>query len=160
MQGVIVAPRVHQRSQRDVHGVRPRDHVLRKFPCVCGSLSLGAVWVLAPGLERRGVCVPFLDAGGRARPVPYVPWNAVVLRSGATHRARNFGQAVRVDTSVFLSQRFSHAQKFLAARTRTHTNTVTPSHTNTHVHFDLYSDTVSTKHTHTPTHTYTHTNNM
>jgi len=73
VQGVIVAPRVHQRSQRDVHGVRLRDHMLRKFLCVCGSLSLGAVWVLAPGLERQGVCVPFLDAGGRAQPIPQVP---------------------------------------------------------------------------------------
>jgi len=51
---------------------------------------MGAVWTLSPELERRGVCVPFLDAGGRARPVPYVPRNAVVLRSGTTHRARNF----------------------------------------------------------------------
>jgi len=43
VQNVIVAPRVHQRNQRDVHGVRLRDHVLRKFPCVGDSLSLGTV---------------------------------------------------------------------------------------------------------------------
>ena len=97
VQGVIVAPRMHQRSQRDVHGVRLRDHVLRKFPCVGGSLSLGAVWVLVPGLERRGVCVPFLDAGGRAQPIPHVPWDAVVHRSWAAHHARNFRQVARVD---------------------------------------------------------------
>jgi len=92
-----VAPRVHQRIQRDVHGVRLRDHVLRKFLCVSGSLSLGAVRVLAPGLERRRVCVPFLDAGGRTQPIPHVLWDAVVNRSWAAHHASNFGQVARVD---------------------------------------------------------------
>ena len=97
VQGVIVAPRVHQRIQRDVHGVRLRDHVLRKFPCVGGSLSLGAVWVLVPGLERRGVCVPFLGAGGRVPPIPHVFWDVVVPCSWTTHRKRNFEQAARLD---------------------------------------------------------------
>jgi len=81
VQGVVAAPRVRQRSQRDVHeGSRCGRsclrhfcyHVLRKFPCVGGSLSLSAVWALAPGLERRRVRVPFLDAGGRARPILHV----------------------------------------------------------------------------------------
>ena len=60
-------------------------------------LSLVGCCVLAPGLERQGVCVPFLDAGGRAQPIPHVPWDAVVHRSWAAHHARNFGQVARVD---------------------------------------------------------------
>ena len=72
VKGVIGTPRVHQRSQRDVHGVRLRDHVLRNFQCVGGSVSLGAL-VLTPGLERLGVFIPLLDAGGRAQPIPHVP---------------------------------------------------------------------------------------
>jgi len=72
-------------------------HALRKFPCVGVSLSLGAVWALAPELERHRVCVPFLDAGGRARPILHVPWDAVVHRSWSAHHARKFGQVARVD---------------------------------------------------------------
>jgi len=72
-------------------------HELRKFPCVGDSLSLGAVWALAPELEQRRVCVPFLDAGGHARPIPHVSWDAVVHRSWTAHHARNFGQVARVD---------------------------------------------------------------
>jgi len=88
VQGVITAPRVHQRSQRDVHGVRLRSNdadVLVydiSVSTYCGnfrasvktSLLVGTVWALAPGLERRGVCVPFLDAWGRPLPIPHVPW--------------------------------------------------------------------------------------
>ena len=73
------------------------QHLLWKFPCVCGSLSVGDVWALAPGLERRGVCVLFLDAGGRPLPIPHVPWDVVVHRSWAAHHVRNFGQVARVD---------------------------------------------------------------
>ena len=108
VQGVVAAPRVHQCSHSDVQGVRLRDHdadvlVYDISVSTCCetfrasvALSLGAVWALAPGLERRGVCIPFLDAGGRARPISHVPWDAVVTRSWTTHHARNLGQAARV----------------------------------------------------------------
>ena len=43
-----------------------------------GSLPVGAVWALVPGLERRRVCVPFLDAGGRPLPISHGPWDAMV----------------------------------------------------------------------------------
>ena len=101
------ALRVRQRSQRNVHGVRLRAHdadVLVYDISVstrCGnfraSLSLGTVCALAPGLERRRVCVPFMDAGGRARPIPHVSWDEMVHRSWSVHHARNFGQVARVD---------------------------------------------------------------
>ena len=72
-------------------------HLLQKFPCVSVSLSVGVGWSLAPGLERRGVCVPCLDTRGRPRPILHVPWDVVVHRRWTTHHERNFRQVVRVD---------------------------------------------------------------
>ena len=65
-----------------------------KFPCVGASLSLGAVWTLSPELERRGVCVPFLDAGGHARPVrmsPGMRWYSAV----GLHTAQGISDKLR-----------------------------------------------------------------
>jgi len=93
-----MAPRVHQRIQRDVHGVCLKDPVVRKFPYISGSVLLGAVWVLAPGLKRRGVCAPFLDAAGSTHSILHVLWDAVVHHSWAVHHARNFRQVARVDS--------------------------------------------------------------
>jgi len=67
VQGGSETTRVSQRRQRDVQGApeEPRcrrshlgdfcQHVLRKFLCVCGSLSVGAFFALAPEQGRRGI---------------------------------------------------------------------------------------------------------
>jgi len=112
VQGGSTAPRVRLRSQRDVQGVRLRNHyadvsrrhVLRKFPCVGGSRSLCAVWLGVVCESRRRTEISWSDAecaylfwmqGGVPGQFRMSPGNAVV--HWVIHRARNFGQAARVD---------------------------------------------------------------
>ena len=106
MQGVTAVPRVRQRSQSDVHGVRLRAHDadVRVYDIsvntCCGNFRASVVlsrWVMCGVLERHRVCVPFLETGGRVRPILHVPWDAVVHRIWAAHHVRNFGQVARVD---------------------------------------------------------------
>ena len=80
VQGVIVAPRVHQRSQRDVHGVRLRDHMLRKFLCVCGSLSLGAVSLLLDLSDKESAFLFWMQGGvpSQFRKSPEIWWYTTV----------------------------------------------------------------------------------
>ena len=57
------------------------EHLLRKFPCVSDSLSVGAVWALAPGLEHAEYAFLFwMQEGvpGQFRMSPGMRWYTAV----------------------------------------------------------------------------------
>ena len=99
-QGVVAAPPVRQRSQRDVQGVRLRDHntdVLVydiSVSTCCGNfraLVAFSRWVLCgpSRLDWSDAEYAFLFWMQGGMPGQFcIPWDAVVHRSWAVHHAR------------------------------------------------------------------------
>ena len=106
VQGVIAAPRVHQCSQRDVHGVRLRAHdadVLVydiSVSTYCGNFRASVAlsrWVLCEPSLLDWIDVEYAFLFWIQGGIPHVPWDVVVHNSWVAHHARNFGQVARVD---------------------------------------------------------------